>query len=125
VSAPAATPTPSSDNAPAFDIGAALRALRMDVDALLAQGRVEEAEALMEQRRQEFAAQGYYFRKLNQAYFAFTNLYAGEAGEPSAINPIGPKVDELRRRSASLDDFIARISGVTSVEDLDRLLEQP
>jgi hypothetical protein len=124
-SAPAATPTPSSDNAPRFDIGAALRALRMDVDALLAQGRVAEAEALMEQRRQEFAAQGYHFRKLNQAYFAFTNLYAGEAGDPSATNPIGPKVDELRRRSASLDDFIARISGVTSVEDLDRLLEQP
>jgi hypothetical protein len=79
----------------------------------------------MEQRRQDFAAQGYYFRKLNQAYFAFTNLYAGEAGDPSATNPIGPKVDELRRRSASLDEFIERISGVTSVADLDRQLEQP
>jgi hypothetical protein len=123
--APAATPTPSSNNAPGFDIGAALRALRTEVDALLAQGRVEEAEALMEQRRQDFAAQGYYFRKLNQAYFAFTNLYAGEAGDPSATNPIGPKVDELRRRSASLDEFIERISGVTSVADLDRQLEQP
>ena len=36
----------------------------------------------MEQRRQEFAARGYYFRKLNQAYFAFTNLYAGAGGRP-------------------------------------------
>jgi hypothetical protein len=122
---PAATATPSSNNPPAFDIGAALRALRVEVDALLAQGRIDEAEALMEQRRREFAAQGYYFRKLNQAYFAFTNLYAGEAGDPSATNPIGPKVDELRRRSTSLDDFINRISGVTSVADLDRLLEEP
>jgi hypothetical protein len=125
VSAPAATPMPSSNNLPGFDIDAALRTLRIDVDALLAQGRVEEAEALMEQRRREFAAQGYFFRKLNQAYFAFTNLYAGEAGDPSATNPIGPKVDELRRRSASLDEFIKRIRGVTSVADLDRRLEQP
>jgi hypothetical protein len=96
----------------------------MEVDGLLAQGRVDEAEALMEQRRREFAAEGYYFRKLNQAYFAFTNLYAGQAGDPSATNPIGPKVDELRRRSASLSDFLDRIGGVTSVADLDRRLAE-
>jgi hypothetical protein len=120
---PSATPPPSSSGEPRFDIGDALRALRGEVDALLAQGRIDEAEALMEQRRQEFATRGYYFRKLNQAYFAFTNLYAGQAGDPSAINPIGPRVDELRRRSASLREFVDRISSVTSVADLDRLLD--
>jgi hypothetical protein len=124
--APAAsgTPAPSASSGPRFDIGDALRSLRLEVDALLAQGKVDEAEALMEQRRQEFATQGYHFRKLNQAYFAFTNLYAGQAGDPSATNPIGPKVDELRRRSASLSDFLDRIGGVTSVADLDRRLAE-
>ncbi len=44
--------------APAVDVGAALRELRIDVEALLDEGRVDEAEALMERRRQELAGQG-------------------------------------------------------------------
>jgi hypothetical protein len=104
------------------DLGAALRALRGEVEALLAPGRVTEAEALMEQRRRELVAQGFPIRKLNQAYFAFTNLYAGEAGDPSATNPIGPKIDELRRRSATLRRFVDIAGDLTSVSDLDAAL---
>ncbi|HWC31015.1 MAG TPA: hypothetical protein VG845_13130 [Dehalococcoidia bacterium] len=104
------------------DVGAALRQLRGEVDALLAAGRVEEAEALMEQRRQELLQQGVYLRKINQAFFAFTNLYAGEAGNPGATNPIGPKIDELRRRSNSLREFVDTVAGITSVRELDRVL---
>jgi hypothetical protein len=105
-----------------LDIDAELRSLRGEVDAILAEGRVADAERLMEERRRQFAEGGYYIRKLNQAYFAFTNLYAGETGSPSATNPIGPKIDELRGRSVSLRDFVEKVSGVTSVEELDRLL---
>jgi len=76
----------------------------------------------MEAKRRELVDAGYTIRKLNQAYFAFTNLYAGESGSPAAVNPIGPKVDLLRRQSASLGEFLERVGGVTSVEDLDRLL---
>ena len=65
---------------------------------MLAEGKIDEAETLMETRRQELAAQGFYLRRLNQAYFAFNNLYAGESGSPAATNPIGPKIDELRKR---------------------------
>ena len=118
---PPASPPPNP-NTPAIDIGAELRSLRMEVDRLLAVGEIDKAEALMEQKRQEFVAAGYNFRKINQAYFAFTNLYAGEAGSPAAVNPIGPKVDQLRRQSASLGDFLDKIGNVTSVADLDRLL---
>jgi hypothetical protein len=122
--ADAPTPPPaSSAGERRFDLGAALRSLRSEVEAMLGRGEVEAAEALMEQRRLEFAAEGYHFRKLNQAYFAFTNLYAGQAGDPSAVNPIGPKVDELRRRSDSLDDFVRRVRGVTSAEELDSMLD--
>ena len=43
-------------------------------------------------------ARGFHIRRINQAYFAFNNLYAGEPGSPAATNPIGPKVDELRKK---------------------------
>jgi hypothetical protein len=112
------------EDPPSIDLGTELRALRADVDELLAAGKIEEAEALMETKRRELVDAGYAIRKLNQAYFAFTNLYAGETGSAAAVNPIGPKVDQLRRQSASLAEFVDRVSGVTSVEDLDRLIEE-
>jgi hypothetical protein len=119
----AASSTPSTPQPP-IDIGAELRKLRGEVDALLAQHKVDEAEALMEQRREEFNAKGYGFRKINQAYFAFLNLYAGEAGSAGATNAIGPKVDELRRRSQTLRVFLDRIGDVTSVAGLDKALSK-
>jgi hypothetical protein len=122
---PAPPSEPLPDPTPTVDVNAELRALREEVDSLLAAGRIEEAEVLMEQRRLELVAQGARLRKLNQAYFAFINLYAGEAGNPAATNPIGPKIDELRARSASLADFVSVVSGLTSVEDLDRALAAP
>ncbi len=109
---------------PAIDLGAELRKLRGEVDALLAQGKVEDAETLMEERREFLADHGYTIRKLNQAYFAFTNLYAGELGSPGAVNPIGPKIDELRRRAGSLREFLSIAGEFTSVADLDRALEK-
>jgi len=120
---PGATSAPRAPT-PGVDVGAELRRLRGEVDALLAQGQVEAAEALMEQRRRELAAQGFTIRKLNQAYFAFVNLYAGAAGNPAATNPIGPKVDELRRRTGSLREFVRIAGGLTSVAGLDRALAE-
>ncbi len=112
------TPPPGSG----VDLRAELRFLRGEVDALLAAGRIEDAEALMETRRQELAAQGHYFRKINQAYFAYLNLYAGEAGSPASVNPIGPKVDELRRRAGTLDRFLQIVGDVTNTAELDEAL---
>ncbi len=115
--------TPSAP-APDIDVGAELRRLRGEVEILLAEGLIDEAEALMEERRQELAARGVNIRKINQAYFAFTNLYAGQAGNPAAVNPIGPKIDELRRLSDSLGHFVAIVGSLTSVEQLDQALSE-
>jgi hypothetical protein len=103
------------------DFGEVMRQLRFDVEALLAEGRVDEAEALMEERRRFLAENGHYIRKINQAYFAFRGVYADT---PASISPIGPKLEELRRRSRSLGDFIRTVAHLTSEEDLDRLLTQ-
>ena len=114
---PAAVPLPGR-----LDLRAELGALRGEVDVLLAEGKIEEAEARMEQRRQELTDEGYFIRKINQAYFAYLNLYAGEAGSAAATNPIGPKIDALRSLSASLRQFVDIVGNVTSVEELDRVL---
>jgi len=122
---PVAAPAPGAPMPPAasgVDLRAELRALRGEVDTLLAAGQIEQAEALMETRRQELAAQGHYIRKINQAYFAYLNLYAGEAGSPAAVNPIGPKVDELRRRAGTLDRFVQVVGDVTNTSELDEAL---
>jgi hypothetical protein len=41
------------------------------------------------------------------------------------VNPIGPKLDELRRRSASLAAFLSVAGDLTSVAELDRALVSP
>jgi len=56
-----------------------MRSIRLAVDDYLRGAKSKPAEQYMEQQRQALAAQGYYIRKLNQAYFAFygTMVIAG------------------------------------------------
>jgi hypothetical protein len=102
-----------------FDFGAEMRKLRLDVDALLEAGEVEEAERLMEERRQVFVENGYYIRRINQAYFAFHGTYADT---PASSDPIGPKMLDLRDRSASLEQFLEAARELESEADLDGVL---
>lgn len=108
-----------SGGAPDVDVDAALHTLRLDVEALLAAGDVEGAEALMERRRLELAGQGIVFRRINQAFFAFRNIYGGD---PASIDPIGEKVAALRAGSRSVGAFLRAAAGLRSETDLDRLL---
>ena len=111
-----------AEDRPRFDFQAEMRATRVRVDELLAERDVDGAEAYMEERRRVFVAQGYPIRKLNQAYFAFHGTYAttGAAG----VSVIGEQVQELRRRSPSLADFLRTAAQFTSAEDLADYLEQ-
>jgi hypothetical protein len=111
----------AEEEPPAFDFRAEMRETRIQVDELLAQEKIEEAETYMEERRQEFVAQGHYIRKLNQAYFAFYGAYADEPGA-AGEDPIGPAVQELRARSPDLRTFVARVARVTTLAELKALL---
>jgi hypothetical protein len=101
-----------------FDFRHEMHLTRVRVDALLSEGKVDEAEAYMEQRRQVFVRNGYMIRKLNQAYFAFYGAYAETPGGAAGEDPVGPAVRELRSRSASLAEFLRNIAAMNSFEDL-------
>jgi hypothetical protein len=99
-----------------------MRKTRVQVDELLAQGQVDEAEQYMEERRRFFWDHGYHIRKLNQAYFAFHGAYADEPGQRGE-DPVGPAVLELRQQLASLRDFLREVAGLTSFEALQKRIE--
>ena len=116
---PAAEVLAARQPAAQVDVGLALRSLRGEVDALLARGQIEEAESLMEQRRQELAQQGARFRRINQAFFAFASVYATG---PGSTDPIGGKVETLLGRSGDVGAFLRAAARLKSADDLDRLL---
>jgi hypothetical protein len=120
-----ATPSTSAlEMAPdIFDFRAEMRKTRVEVDRLLEQGQIEQAESYMDARRQVFWENGFLIRKLNQAYFAFYGAYndapgGGAAGE----DPVGPAVQAFRENFTSLSDFLKTISWVNSYDDLLELL---
>jgi hypothetical protein len=112
------------DDPPPFDFRAEMHTTRVHADELLAAGKIEEAEAYMEQRRQFFWQNGYAIRKLNQAYFAFYGAYADVPGGPAGEDPVGPAVRALRAQSPTLADFLNRISWMRSFEELVAAINQ-
>jgi hypothetical protein len=117
---------PEGENAaPAFDFNAEMHTTRVRTDALLAEGKVEEAEAYMEERRRFLWDHGYQIRKLNQAYFAFYGAYAAGPGGAPGADPVGPAVRLLRRRSPTLADFLKTMAGFSSYEQLRAHLGMP
>ncbi len=90
---------------------------------MLKEGKIDQAESYMEARRQFFWDHGYQIRKLNQAWFAFNGSYADVPGGGAAgADPVGPTVVRLRDESVSLADFLNKISGVTSFDQLLKLV---
>ena len=114
---------PPQPEPPIFDFRAEMHETRVTVDELLDEGKIEEAEEYMEQRRQYFWENGYHIRKLNQAYFAFYGAYADVPGGAAGEDPVGAAVRQLRADSPSLAVFLKRISWMTSFEQLKRAVE--
>jgi hypothetical protein len=116
-------PSRSAQEQAPFDFRAEMHETRVTADQLLAEGKIEEAETYMEQRRQVFWENGYLLRKLNQAYFAFHGAYADVPGGAAGEDPVGPAVRALREQSDSLADFINTISWMTSFEQLQQEIQ--
>ena len=103
-----------------FDFRVEMRETRLHTEELLGQGKIEEAEAYMEQRRQLFAEHGYLIRKLNQAYFAFHGSYGDD---PSSISPVYQQLTTLRAASPSLGEFVREVSSVSTYADFLEMLD--
>ena len=109
---------PTESSTPTFDFNAAMRQIRQNVDTFLANGQIEQAEQYMNERRDYLQTQGYYIRKLNQAYFAFYGTYADTT---AYIDPIGTAVQNIRDKSNSIKEFLNTLANVTTVIGLDKL----
>lgn len=107
-----------------FDFRAEMHITRLEADKLLAEGKVDEAERYMEQRRVFLWDHGYHIRKLNQAYFAFYGAYADQPGGAAGADPVGAAVRALRAQSKSLADFLYRISWFSSFAQLQQAVQE-
>ena len=108
--------TPSEP--PRFDFRAEMHETRVNVDEMLAAGKIAAAEAYMEERRQYFVENGYQIRRLNQAYFAFHGAYASHPGGAAGEDPIGPRVRRLWALSESPHAFLRRVAPITTLQEL-------
>ncbi len=97
-----------------------MRETRLEVERLLADGRVEEAEEYMKERWWFLALRGFRLRKLNQAYFAFHGTYAES---PASLSPIGGQLAELRGLLPGVGEFVRTVAGLSSYSEFLDLLE--
>ena len=105
---------------PEFDFNQEMRDIRRQVDEYLTRGDIELAEEFMEQKRLYLISQGYYIRKLNQAYFAFYGTYADS---PTSIDPIGVELRTLRDKCDSVKDFLDKVALMTGRSELIESIE--
>lgn len=112
------SPSDTISEPPLFNFQTEMHKTRIQVDQLLNEGKILQAEKFMEQRRLDFIQNGYLIRKLNQAYFAFYGAYADEPVGAAGEDPVGEAVRTLRQKSVTLANFINRISLMWSYEQL-------
>jgi hypothetical protein len=102
-----------------FSFRSEMRLTRLRTDELLSAGDVEGAERYMNERRQIFMRNGYYLRKLNQAYFAFHGTYGTS---PASSNPVHESLKKWRQRCGSMKEFFISTSRMTGYKSLQEAL---
>jgi len=109
-----------------FDFRAEMHITRLEVDRLLADKEIEEAETYMETRRLFFWENGYLIRKLNQAYFAFHGSYAaapGGAADAEGVD-LGAQLRELKANAPSYAAFMREVAWKWRLDQFQILFEQ-
>ena len=104
-----------------FDFRQFMYETRIGADELLQQGQIDAAEDYMERRRIELLQEGYYIRKINQAYFAFHGLYAAGVASTS---PLANQIWQLRQIAGDAGKLIKMLQTVNSWQDYLSLLDQ-
>jgi hypothetical protein len=110
--------SPSEPASLKVDYNRVLRDLRLEVDELLDTGRIEDAEARMEEVRLELCDADYCIRRINQAYFAWYGTYAARK---DAVDLLGDQLRELRAYLGSLESFLSTVSRLGSRAEVEQL----
>ena len=117
---PAPQPQPDAKQADVrAETDAILRQLRLDVDALLAEGEIEEAEHRMEAARLQLIDLGRPYRRINQAFLAFRGGYGAS---PSSVSPWGRRLIGFRADQRSLSEFLEAVREIGSPAEAEALL---
>lgn len=129
--APAPAPDPEVEQAPPsqpppFDFRAEMHTTRLEVDRLLAEGKIAEAEDYMELRRVFFWENGYLIRRLNQAYFAFHGSYAADPGGAASEEGVdlGQELRDLKSRTTSYREFMRTVAWRWRLDQFQALFDQ-
>ena len=109
-----------------FDFRAEMHITRLEVDRLLVDKEIKEAEAYMESRRLFFWENGYLIRKLNQAYFAFHGSYAAAPGGAADAEgaDLGSQLRELKKSAPSYAAFMREVAWKWRLDQFQILFEE-
>jgi len=108
--------SPSTDAG--FNFSETMYETRIQVDQLLEQNKINQAEAFMEEQRKIFWENGYLIRKLNQAYFSFYGAYADSPYSAAGRDPVGENVRIFRAQQPNLASFIRKMSWMRNYRQL-------
>ena len=103
-----------------FDPREYLHDTRLQTEQLLEQGKIQEAETYMEDRRQTLVENGHNIRKINQAYFAFHGTYADS---PSSTSNLATHIWKLRQQTANVGQLVKTLQTITTYGHFLQLLD--
>ena len=104
-----------------FDFFRFMRDTRIRTDELLEAGEIVAAESWMETRRIELQENGFFIRKINQAFFAFNGSYGDS---PSSVSPTARQMWELRQQEEDAAHLLKALRGISSYSEFEALLEE-
>ena len=97
-----------------------MKSLRTEVDSLLADRKINDAEKLMQESTSILNSNGIKIRKINQAWFAFNGTYGDS---PSSISNFNDELNDLIDSYDNLNDAINDIKNISSLDDYKIMIE--
>ena len=103
-----------------FDYSKFMKNLRLDVDNLLLERKILEAEKLMEDSALILNNNGFKIRKINQAWFAFNGTYGDS---PSSVSNIDDELLKFIDNQTTIKIAIDELKNINSVNDYNILIK--
>ena len=96
-----------------FDYDFFMKETRKNVDLLLKNNNILEAEKYMEEKRKKLENKGILIRKINQAWFAFHGTYTDS---PTSVSPVFSILKKIQEDTENMKEFIDILKNIDSYE---------